>query len=106
MLKNILIYLIVFLFIIIILFDKEINTFYNKSTKEEFEQIIYNEKNFEMDEKSIVMSSNTNLTKDECFNKVNKRDINGATYDSEKTLCKLYFFAKKGKENLNVESII
>jgi hypothetical protein len=106
MLKNILIYLIVFLFIIIILFDKEITTLYNKPNKEEFEQITYNEKNFEMDEKSIIMSINTNLTKDECFNKVNKRDINGATYNLENNLCKLYFFAKKGIQKLNVESII
>jgi len=52
------------------------------------------------------MINNTNLTKDECFNKVNKRDINGATYNLENNLCTLYFFAKKGKQKLNVESII
>jgi hypothetical protein len=103
MIKNILIYLIVFLFILIILFK---NPSKDNEIKEKFEQIVYNEKNFEMDEKSIIMSNNTNLTKDECFNKVNKRDINGATYNLENNLCTLYFFAKKGKQKLNVESII
>ena len=103
MLKNILIYLIIFLFIIIILFDpKE----FISNEKEQFEQVVLNEKNFEMDEKSIIMSSNTHLTKDECFNKINKRDINGASYDLTKNICTLYFFAKKGKQNINIESLL
>jgi len=48
MIKNILIYLIVFLFILIILFK---NPSKDNEIKEKFEQIVYNEKNFEMDEK-------------------------------------------------------
>ncbi len=103
MLKNILIYLIVFLFLIVILFDEPVKE--NFITNNE-NTIVYNQNNFEMDNTSIIMSSNTNLTKDECFNKVNKKDINGASFDLKKNICTLYFFAKKGQVNKNIESIL
>jgi hypothetical protein len=59
-----------------------------------------------MNEKSIVRSVSTILTKNECFNKINKKDINGATYNLTNNICTLYFFAEKGLPNKNVESIL
>ncbi len=113
MLKNILIYLIIFLLIVIILFEnkphtgnkiKQITNFYDQ--KEEFNEVKFNENNFEITDNSIIMSSNTHLTKDECLNKVNYKDINGASYNLKKNICNLYFFATKGKKNKNFESKI
>jgi hypothetical protein len=46
------------------------------------------------------------LNKTECFNKVNKKDINGASYNLINNTCTLYFFAEKGLQNKDVESII
>lgn len=110
MLKNILIYLIVFLFILLIVFDSPITNSKNNSEENEeiehFDNTIPSENNFEMDNTSIIMSSNTNLTKNECFNKVNRKDINGASYNLKNNECILYFFAKKGKPNLDLESIL
>lgn len=119
MLRNILIYLIIFLVVISFLLELQITGSgsglgsgsckfikQKKETTEYFTETILNERNFEFDKSSIIMSSNTNLSKDECFNKVNKKDINGASYDLKKNICTLYFFAKKGLQNPNVESKI
>jgi hypothetical protein len=99
MLKNILIYLIIFaLFIFLLTDNKSINNLENFK--------ITNDNNYVMNDKSIILSSNTNLNKTECFNKVNKKDINGASYNLINNTCTLYFFAEKGLQNKDVESII
>jgi len=103
MFKNILIFSIILVLILIIIFDDLI---LSDHVNEQFSNIILNENNFIMNDKSIIMSQNTNLNKDECFNKINKSDIGGASYDLLNNICTLYFFAEKGLSNKNFESKI
>lgn len=101
MFKNILIYLIFGLFIFIITNN---TTPTNTIINEKFQEI--NENNFTMSHDSIIMSRNNNLTQNECLNKINDSDINGASYELNTNICTLYFFAKKGLENINFNSKI
>jgi len=107
MLKKFIIYLIIISLFILFLTDSNDDFTDSKDdfTNSNKSQIV-NKNNYVMNEKSIVRSSNTNLTKIECFNKINKRDINGASYNLINNICTLYFFAEKGTLNKDVESII
>jgi hypothetical protein len=125
MFKNILIFCIIFALILLIVFGDNLYLLKNDFTSsvnideqfsnideqfsnidEQFGNLILNENNFTMSDKSIIMSQNSNLNKDECLNKVNKSDINGATYNLLDNTCTLYFFAEKGLSNKNYESKI
>ena len=125
--KKVLIFLSVFLLLILILFKETNNEISNNKTnnnnsnnktnnneisnsnfnnKESFENNKVNENNYIMNNKSIIISMNNNLTKEECLNKINGKDINGATYNLKSGQCKLYFTAEKGDVNNNYESQI
>lgn len=106
MLKNILIFSIIFALILLIVFGDNLYLLKNYSINESFNNISLNENNFTMSNNSIIMSQNTYLDKDECLNKVNKSDIKGASYDLVNNICTMYFFAEKGLSNENFESII
>ena len=106
MFKNILIFSIIFALILLIVFGDNLYLLKSDNSNEQFDNIVLNENNFIMNDKSIIMSQNTNLNKDECLNKINKSDINGVSYDLVNNICIMYFFAEKGLSNKNFESII
>ena len=124
MIKNIVIYLILFtLFIGIIISKEKYKKKYTKKISKKYtKKSITNDKmkeygnnikdgykkisNYAMNDKSIILSSNTNLTKDQCLKKINGKDINGASYYLSNNKCVLYHFAEKGVEDDNIESVI
>jgi hypothetical protein len=62
--------------------------------------------NFCMHENSIQMSMSSKYNENACLAKINGKDINGATYRNDTKECILYFFAEKGKININCKSKI
>ena len=62
--------------------------------------------NFKMGNKSIIRSMTTHLSKEDCFNKFSKSDINGVSFNNKTNECISYFFAEKGDPDLNFESYI
>ena len=76
------------------------------STYNDYKLNILNENNFKMGEKSILRSVSNILTKEECFNKFSKSDINGVSFNNKTNECRMYFYAEKGLLDPNYESFI
>jgi len=100
--------LIIFIIILLITYYLYNQDNYNniQENYENSNDILLNESNFQMNNKSIVRSMTTDLSKDECFNKLTKADINGVSFNNKTNECRTYFFAEKGAPNIDYESLI
>ena len=65
-----------------------------------------NKNNFRMGNNSILRSISNILSKEECFNKFSRSDINGVSFNNKTNECKMYFYASKGLTDPDYESYI